>query len=400
MPEILQLINSFHQGGSERQAVQLARLLAGSNRHRLRVACLERRGVLLDEALQLGLPEIPEYPLTSFYDANAVRQLRRFAAYLREHRVAVVHTHDFYTNVFGMAAAALARVPVRIASRRETGGMRSRAQKKIERSVYRLAHAIVANAEAVRRVLIDEGVSDEKIFTVYNGLDLERLTPKADGEREGVAASFNLPHEETRRFVTIVANLRHDVKDHPTFLRAARRVRAAVPDAAFVIAGEGELTQPVRSLAAQLEIEHDVFFTGRCRDVAALLSVSEVCVLSSRAEGFSNAILEYMAAARPVVATDVGGAREAIVEGETGFLVAAGDDEALAERIITLLREPERARRMGQSGRLRVEQKFSCAAQLENTLNLYERLLASKHPARSQGAVKAVAHEGAEKFQG
>lgn len=400
MPEILQLINSFHQGGSERQAVQLARLLAGSNRHRLRVACLERRGVLLDEALQLGLPEIPEYPLTSFYDANAVRQLRRFAAYLREHRVEVVHTHDFYTNVFGMAAATLARVPVRIASRRETSGMRSRAQKKIERSVYRLAHTIVANAEAVRRVLIDEGVSDEKIFTVYNGLDLERLTPKADGGRESLLRLFNLPHEETRRFVTIVANLRHDVKDHPTFLRAARRVRAAVPDAAFVVAGEGELTQPMRSLAAQLEIEHDVFFTGRCKDVAALLAVSDVCVLSSRAEGFSNAILEYMAAARPVVATDVGGAREAIVEGETGFLVAAGDDEAMAERIIRLLREPEKARRMGHSGRLRVEQKFSCAAQLENTLNLYERLLASKQAARSQGAVKAVAHEGVEKFQG
>jgi glycosyltransferase involved in cell wall biosynthesis len=400
LPEVLQLINSFHQGGSERQAVQLARLLAKSNRHRLHVACLERRGVLLDEALRLNLAEIPEYPLTSFYDANAIRQLRRFAAYLRKHRVEVVQTHDFYTNVFGMAAAALARVPVRIASRRETGGMRTRAQKKIERSVYRLAHAIVANAEAVRRGLIVEGVSDEKIFTVYNGLDLERLTPKTDGRPESLLAAFNLPHEETRRFVTIVANLRHDVKDHPTFLRAARRVRAAMPDAAFVVAGEGELTDTMRALAAQLEIEHDVFFTGRCHDVAGLLSVSDVCVLSSRAEGFSNAILEYMAAARPVVATDVGGAREAIVEGETGFLVAAGDDEALAERIVMLLREPEEARRMGQSGRLRVEQKFSCAAQLENTLNLYERLLASKQAARSQGAIKAVAHEGVEKFQG
>lgn len=400
MSVVLQLISSFHQGGSERQAVQLARLLSGSNRHQLHVACLERRGVLLDEALHLGLPEIPEYPLTSFYDANAVRQLRRFAAYLREHRIEVVQTHDFYTNVFGMAGAALARVPVRVASRRETGGMRSRAQKKVERGVYRLAHAIVANAEAVRRVLISEGVSDEKIFTVYNGLDLERLTPKTNEQRENALRLFNLPRAETRRLVTIVANLRHDVKDHPTFLRAARRVRAVVPDAAFVIAGEGELTDSMRSLTAQLEIERDVFFIGRCTTVAELLAASSVCVLSSRAEGFSNAILEYMAAARAVVATDVGGAREAMVEGETGFLVSAGDDEAMAERIITLLNDPERARLMGERGRLRVERKFSCAAQLENTLNLYERLLSSKQSEHSQGAVKAVAHEGVEKLQG
>ena len=400
MATVLQFINSFHQGGSERQAVQLARLLAESKRHQLHIACLERRGVLLDEALRMNLPLIPEYPLTSFYDANAVRQLRRFAAYLREHRVEVVHTHDFYTNVFGMAAATLARVPVRVASRRETGGMRTRAQKKVERSVYKLAHAIVANAEAVRRGLVAEGVSDEKIVTVYNGLDLERLTAKSSGEPESALLQFNLPHGERRRFVTIVANLRHDVKDHPTFLRAARRVRAAVPDAAFVVAGEGELIDSLRSLAAELEIEHDVFFIGRCTAVAELLAASEVCVLSSRAEGFSNAILEYMAAARAVVATDVGGAREAIVEGETGFLVPAGDDEAMAERIIALLREPEKARLMGERGRLRVERKFSCAAQLENTLNLYERLLAIKQTERSRGAVKAVAHEGVEKFQG
>ena len=112
------------------------------------------------------------------------------------------------------------------------------------------------------------------------------------------------------------------------------------------------------------------------RSVAELLAASDVCVLSSRAEGFSNAILEYMAAARPVVATDVGGAREAIVEGETGHLVPAGDDERLAARVSALLRDPARAREMGERGRERVAQQFSCAAQLARTEALYERLLA------------------------
>ena len=397
---VLQLINSFHQGGSERQAVQLARLLAESSSYAVHVACLERRGVLLDEALRLNLPEIREYPLTSFYDRNAVRQLRRFSHYLREHKIEVVHTHDFYTNVFGIAGAALARVPVRIASRRETGGLRSRAQQKVERGVYRLAHAIVANAEAVRRQLIAEGIRAEKVFTVYNGLDLERLTPKESVRRDDALAALNLPREEERRFVTIVANLRHDVKDHPTFLRAARRVRESVPGAAFIIAGEGELTGAMRSLASELEIERDVFFIGRCTAVALLLSVSDVCVLSSRAEGFSNAILEYMAASRPVVATDVGGAGEAIVDGETGYLVPAGNDEMMAARIVSLLRDPEKARRMGGRGRLRVEQKFSCSAQLESTLKLYEQLLEPAPSSPTPEIVKSVAHDGVEKMRG
>ncbi|HYG80838.1 MAG TPA: glycosyltransferase [Pyrinomonadaceae bacterium] len=372
MKTVLQLINSFHQGGSERQAVQLARLLSESGRYRVRVACLDGGGPLRAEVERLGLGQIREYRLTSFYDRNMARQLRLCAADLRAGRVEVVHTHDFYTNVFGVLAATLARVPVRVSSRRETGGMRSPAQKRVERLMYRLSRAVVANSEAVRRQLAAEGVRESKIVTVYNGMDLTRVAPRMGPEE--ALSFFNLPRG--RSFVTVVANLRHDVKDHPTFLRAARRVSAEVPEAAFVLAGEGELTERMRALATELGLEKDVFFVGRCTEVADLLAVSDVCVLSSRAEGFSNSILEYMAAGRPVVATDVGGASEAVVEGETGYLVGAGDDERMAARIVALLRDRERARRMGRRGREVVEQKFSCAAQLERTLALYDRLLA------------------------
>jgi glycosyltransferase involved in cell wall biosynthesis len=387
---VLQFINSFHQGGSERQAVQLARLLAGSNRYHLHVACLDKNGSLREEIERLGIKEIPEFPLTSFYDLNMLKQLRRCAALLRELKVDVVHTHDFYTNVFGMMAARLARVPVRLASRRETGGMRTHAQLKVERGVYRFAHAITANAEAVRRQLIAEGVPAHKIATIYNGLDLERLTPRLG--RDEALTLFNLPREGARRFVTIVANLRHDVKDHPMFLRAARRIHEKVPEAAFIIAGEGGLTEKMRALAAELGLEREVFFTGGCKMVAELLAVSDVCVLSSKAEGFSNSILEYMAASRAVVATNVGGASEAVSEGETGYLVAAGDDETMAARIISLLREPARASAMGRRGRQKIEEKFSCQAQLENVERLYDRLLAGSSNALWQAV--DVSHEG------
>lgn len=365
------MIDSFEQGGSERLALQLVRQLHESQRCRVRLACLQDKGSLRGEADLLGLGEIPEYPLTSFYDRNFIRQLRRLARFLKENEIDVVHTHDFYTNIFGMTAAAMAHVRARIAYKGETGGFRTSAQKRLERGAFRLAHRVVANSDAVRRQLIREGVPAEKVVRHYNGLDLERVAVQSGATRDDVLASLALPE---RRLVTIVANLQHAVKDHPMFLRAAARVRAAVPDAAFVIAGEGKLMEGLRELTAQLGLERDVFFIGRCEKVAELLSVSEVCALSSTAEGFSNSILEYLAAARPIVVTDVGGAREAVIEGETGYLVAAGDDQQMAERIIELLRDPRRARAIGKRGRSMVEERFSCERHLQTTLELYEEL--------------------------
>jgi L-malate glycosyltransferase len=375
----LQLIGSFHQGGSERQAVQLTRLLLESGRCNVFVVTLQREGVLLDEIDRLGLNDIPEFRLNSFYDLHAARQLRRFAQFLKKNEIDVIHTHDFYTNIFGMAAAGLARVPVRIASRRESA-VRPQTQRFVERAAYRLAHAVVANCEDVRQQLIREGVPAQKVRTVYNGLDAARVQPTS-ADRNEILRSLNLP--EQARFVTIMANMRAHVrepepfcfKDHPTFLRAAKQVHESVPEAAFIIAGECDLMEATRELARSLGIADRTFFIGRCQDVGSVLSISDVCVLSSSSEGFSNAILEYMAAGRPVVATDVGGAREAIIHGETGYLVPVGDHAQLAEHIISLLLDQESAGSMGESGRRRVNEQFSTVKQLQNVESLYNELL-------------------------
>ena len=370
------MVPSFHQGGSERQGVQLARLLSASGAARVTLASLEQAGVLLPEAERLGLGELPEFPLTSFYDRNMLTQLRRCVALLKAQAIDVVQTFDFYTNVFGLTAATLARVPVRIGARRESEGHRTPTQRWAERRAFALAHVVVANAEAVRRELIRDGVPASKVVTIHNGLDMNRVAPTANLSRTDVLALLGLPAAPERRFVTIVANLRSAYKDHPTFLKAAQKVSEAVPDAAFVLAGEGPLVEDMRVMARDLGIGEQTFFLGRCMRVAELLAVSEVCVLSSKdGEGFSNSIVEYMAAARPVVATDVGGAREAIITGETGYVVPARDDENMAARIIELLLEPEHARAMGQRGKMVVEEKFSCETQLARTLELYGRQL-------------------------
>jgi L-malate glycosyltransferase len=356
----------------------MARLLKESGRYRVHVACLSSEGPLRGELAEAGFAEIPEYRLNSFYDLNAIAQLKRFARRLKSLNVDILHTHDFYTNIFGMAGARLARVPVRIASRRESG-KRAGSKRALERAAYRLAHGVVANCDEVRQQLIAEGVTAEKIVTLYNGLNLNRFTRTAGAARDETArdetlARLNLAGKANLRFVTIVANLR-EVKDHQTFLKAAARVREQVPDAAFVLAGEGPEELGLRELARQLGLDAHAFFIGRCEKVAELLDISSVCVLSSKSEGFSNSILEYMAARRPVVATEVGGAREAIIDGGSGYLVRAGDHRMMAERIISLLKNPRLANRMGEQGRAIIEQKFSSERRLESTERLYDALL-------------------------
>ena len=367
---VLQLIGSFHQGGSERQAVQLARLLRADGRVNVRIATLENDGVLREEVEKLGLEEIPEFRLTSFYNVNFVKQLLKCANFLRASKIDVIHTHDFYTNIFGMLAAQIVQVPLAVASKRETGGMRSRMQKRFEKFAFKQANAIVANSEAVKNYLVAEGVSKDKIKVVYNGLDLERLTPRLT-DRRAICEEMGLPADENVKFITMVANLRHEVKNQPMFLRAAAKVAPKFPNAHFVLAGEGARRAGLEKLAKDLNIAQNTHFTGRCALVPELLSISYAGVLTSFNEGFSNAILEYMAASLPVVATSVGGAGEAVIENETGFLIESDNDEMLANRLVDLLEDEEKARELGAHGRRAAEEKFSCAAQLENTLKLY-----------------------------
>ena len=222
---VLQFIGSFNQGGSERQAVSLTRLIQADESFDVFLATLNKEGVLLDEVNGLGLPEIEEFKLTSFYNVNFVKQVRRCAAYLRENKIDLVHTHCFYANIFGMAAATLAGVPVRVASKRETGKMRTAAQDFVEKLAFGRADAIVVNAAAVRDHLIQNSIEPEKIRIIYNGLDFSRFS-NSNPDRLRVFESYGLPADENIRFVTLVANLRHAVKNVPNLLRAAKIVTA------------------------------------------------------------------------------------------------------------------------------------------------------------------------------
>src|SRR5258706_14940805 len=185
---------------------------------------------------------------------------------MRTNKIDGVHTHCFYTKLLGMTGGFRARVRARVTSKGETDGFRTPLQKRAERAAFRLSHRVVANCLVVQNQLIREGVSPSKIIQHYNGLDLDRLKVRSGLRREEALAEFGLPAD--RRYMSIVANLRNPVKDHPMFLHAAAHVRAEVPDAGFAIAGEGEWMQSLRELSSPLVIQPDVFFLGRCDKLA------------------------------------------------------------------------------------------------------------------------------------
>ncbi len=359
-------------GGSERQAVALTRSLIDDGTFDVSIATLNGQGVLLGEVEEMGFGEVPEFPLTSFYNLNFVSQVRRFARFLAENRIDLIQTHDFYTNVFGMAAASLAGTGAKVASKRETLGMRSRAQELVEKLAFGRADAIVVNAAAVREHLIERTVSAAKIHVIHNGVDIARFDG-TDRDDTAFRERYELPSDV--RLITLVANLRHAVKNVPMFLRAAKQVADTIPDVHFVIAGEGELEVELKAIAAHLGITDRTHFIGRCTDVPGLLHASYACVLTSVAEGFSNSILEYMAAGNPVVVTNVGGAAEVVVVAESGYLVESGDDHAMAADLIALISDPAKAEKLGQAGKRTIKEQFSSFSRLAKTLELYDRCL-------------------------
>ena len=172
--------------------------------------------------------------------------------------------------------------------------------------------------------------------------------------------ALNLESIRGRPVITMVANFEYRVKDHPMLLRAAQRVKPEVPEAVFVIAGEGELRAETEKLAEELGLTESCLFIGRCASVPDLLAASDICVLSSQAEGFSNSILEYMAAGRVRSWRRMSEARVKRSSKEKRVTWSTPETiVAMAERLISLLRDPEKRRTMGLNGRRRVEQRFS-----------------------------------------
>lgn len=381
---LLTFMTLFAIGGTERHVVSLADGLDYS-RFELEFGCLRRSGEFLTQLEARGL-QVREYAVRRLYGARTLAQQLRFAQHLRRQRIQIMHSYNFYPNVFAIPAARLARTPVVVASIRDTGAHLTKRQRKVQRVACRLADHILVNAEAVRQWLTAEGYDPRRISVIRNGLDLSRFTPGEDGS---LRRELGIP--EGAPIVAMLSRLSR-MKGVEDFLDAAATVASRVENAHFLVIGDNinpdgsAYRRELEARAARLDLASRVTFTGFRLDVPRLLSAVAVSVLPSLSEGLSNTILESMAAGAPVVATRVGGSAEALEHGVDGLLVPPRDPAALSRAIMWMLEHPEEARAFGRRARARVAEEFSLARMIRETECLYARLLES--PARRKAVAR------------
>jgi glycosyltransferase involved in cell wall biosynthesis len=294
------------------------------------------------------------FPLDSIYSVAGLRQMGRFRGYLRQNRIHVVHGWMAKSSVFAVVAALGCGCAV-VTSRLNTGYWYTPYYISLFRLLNRGTTRIFSNSEAAkRRAVAAERVSPSKVDVIYNGVDMTRFSPQSGDA--GVAMHIGIP--ENTRVVGIVANLR-PVKDLPLFLRAASIVARQAPRTAFVVVGQGPLRAELGRLACEIGLQGTLFFSDGYGSVPDYLQRMCIGCLSSETEGFSNAILEYMAAGLPVIATDAGGNAEALADGVTGYLVRERTPEAFALPIVRLLENEEERAAMGHRGLERCRELFS-----------------------------------------
>ena len=324
--------------------------------------CLQQSGACL-ALVKERAASIVEFRTNGFHRPGTWKQMDAFARWCRATGIEIVHTCDFYANVFGLPAAALAGVPVRIGSRRELNPDKSTAKIALQRGSYAAAHRIVANSSAAARRLRLEGVPASKIRIITNGIALDRFTAH---------------NPATHSRIVTVANLRHE-KAHEVLIEAASALLPSHPGIEFLIVGDGPRKAELEAMVRMRGLAASFSFLGQRDDVPALLGSAHVFVLPSRSEASPNSVIEAMASGLPVVAAATGGLVEIVEHERTGLLVPADDVQGFAAAINRLLRDRELATRMGRAARVSVAERYS----FDRMVDAFEELYVSELRHRS-----------------
>ncbi len=357
-----------HPGGTERQLLLLIKHM-DKTRFEPYLICLRGSHRL---ASSFGSCPVRVIDFHSFYSPADYLKLIGLSRFFREKRIDIVQTHLRDGNIAGTLAARLAGAANIVSTRRNHGYWYNRAELVILKTLRRMTTGYLVNSNVIKRLLTEaENIPSEKIEVIYNGVETSVFSSKSEDMKLGSRRALGIP--DGCPVVAIVANLR-PIKAIDVFLRASAIVAARYSDARFLIAGEGPERENLAALVRESGIEDRVVFLGKRDDISAILSISSVGVLSSRSEGLSNAIIEYMAMGLPVVCTDVGGNPELVEDGRNGFLVPASDHAAMAKAILRILDSPELMKKMGKESFKKARDMFGLDGYIRRTEEYYLRL--------------------------
>ncbi|MGE0480118.1 MAG: glycosyltransferase [Phycisphaerae bacterium] len=367
---LMLLISSLEHGGAERQVIELFKRL---DRRRFRpVICSLSRDVPLSRRLNDPHRDLVIVPKRWKYDWSAIRRVARV---MRARDIRVVHNFLFDAEMVGRCAAKLARVPVVIASERNTDYTRPWVQNVCLKLTREWFDDMIANSEAGKQFNIRTlQLPAERIHVVRNGVDVEYFKRT---DALGLRRELDLPADGA--VVGMIASFKRQ-KRHGDFFRTAREILRQAPDTWFVCVGEplrdnqqGAETyhREMRALVQSLGVLPRFRFPGARHDMPAVYSLCDVTMLTSEREGTPNVLLESMACETPVVATDVSDNAHVVSHGEAGFIAPLGDVATLAMHAVDLLRDRDALRRTGAAARRWVIEQFSTAALARRTEAVY-----------------------------
>lgn len=375
---IVYFIGTLGRGGAEGQLLELIERL-DKERFSPSLVVLRKEGGHLERLEESGIPcHFLHFRgvINTFYPPNlwkALGSVMSLIRILKKERPHIVHGYLFVSYVAAVFFGRCSETPLIITSRRSLATSKTRRWTILHRLVEILTNmetdVIIANSNAVKDDTVKrEHVSPDRVEVIYNGVDLSRFS---GNEESASRLRLQMGIDAAAPVIGVVANL-IPYKNHRLILRALAPVAEAFPSVRLLLVGrDSGIGGALREYSRSLGVEDLVIFMGECNDIPAALSLMDISVLTSLEEGFPNAILESMAAGLAVVATAVGGSQEAVIDGETGFLVPSDDHEALADRVTVLLKDPKKRKMMGERGRAVAIERFSLDAMVEKTEKLY-----------------------------
>ena len=353
------------EGGAERQIYELAKRL-DKTRFQIFIVSLESEGQAPQAIFQTIGCQVRIFPIKRIYGISGIREGIRFWNFLRSEKIYILQTYHFSSDIWGTVVGRLARVRVIISNRRDIGFWRNCWHITAYRLINPWVNQIITNSQAGKDMVVQtEGVADGKIDIIYNGVEFLENNDRTSDLK--LKAQLNIAGDELA--IMHVANLKL-VKGHDILLKAFAQVVRKNSKVKLVLIGEDKLKGVLQDLCATHNLTEHVLFLGKRMDTRRLLTVADICVLPSLSEGMSNAILEYMAAGKPVVATSVGGNPELIEHGRNGLLVEKEDINALKEALLTLIENSAMRQELGKNNLTKTRMQFS----MERMVASYESL--------------------------
>ena len=376
--KLLVVTESLGVGGTETHLIRTLPHLADSG-WRVTVFCLTERGERADE-LEAADVEIVSSPRLAEskrsplrYPAHVAVAMQALYRLIRRWRPAVAHFYLPGPYLVGAPVALAARVPIKLMSRRSLSDYQRRwpLVARLEGQLHRRMDAVIGNSQAVVRDLIEEGIPRSKIRLIYNGVGISSMLPvRGEARRE-------LDLDDNVLVGVMVANL-IPYKGHRDLIQGLAHVEPHLssPWRILLVGKDSGIRSELESLAAEHGVGHRLQFLGERFDISRILAASDFGLLTPNGnEGFSNAILEGMAAGLAMIVTDVGGNAEAVLDAETGFVVPPRDPQAIARAILQIATAPGLRARFGAAGRRRVETNFSIERSVKAHLEVYRELL-------------------------